>query len=405
MCDFIQGELIVCHDGEDEAGNSLMRSIQEGEHPNSRNLQVLRLEDKLAKSHSKPRSAIRSRFYHLRVPEGDEAHYSNVLHSSYKNRSLTLAAQSNFDPSKYDLSVTNNGLLMGSFAFERPRYDDYKKVFGWTGPSGTKHKILIVDSGALDVTKSNFKDCRNFVDPSTDATDDHPLEHGTAVAEIIEDLCPSAQLLIYKVLDSNNRASEWDTLAAIAADSGANIINLSLGFGLGDVTCATCGRRESHSSRSAVFENLLNQVIDSGVIVVAAAGNGGASELKFPARFGKVLAIESINQNCYLSEFSNRGDQDQNGGVHERVFVLPGGEKTQGSKGPTEWIGTDTNGHEIFGTSFSTAYASAIVAHVWDQHSNLTADEIVKLLASNTDQAIKPSYDKTIHGNGVMVPC
>jgi subtilisin family serine protease len=97
--------------------------------------------------------------------------------------------------------------------------------------------------------------------------------------------------------------------------------------------------------------------------------------------------------------------QDQNGGVHERVFVLPGGEKTQGSTGPTEWIGTDTKGHEIFGTSFSTAYASAVVAHVWDQHSNLSADEIVKLLASNADQSLKPSYDKMIHGKGVMVPC
>jgi serine protease len=153
-----------------------------------------------------------------------------------------------------------------------------------------------------------------------------------------------------------------------------------------------------------VFENLLNQVIDSGVVIIAAAGNAGRDELKFPARFSKVVAIESINEGRSLSGFSNRSDRDQNGNVHERVFVLPGGEGASGSTKPSEWVGTDSKGHEIYGTSFSTAYASAIVAHVWHQNSTLAADQIVKLLATNASDKLNPSYDKTIHGNGIMTP-
>jgi subtilisin family serine protease len=402
MCDFIPGELIVCHDSEDHAAYSLLEKIREGTLPESRSMQVTSLQDKLARMNLKPRSGLRSKFYHFRVPEGEEAFYSNLVHSLYKNESVDLTRRPYFNGFKYSLSITHNGFLSGLFSFAMPRNDDYKAMFGWGSPSGTSQKILIVDSGALDLTKKNFIAHQNFVDSNKDATDDHPLEHGTAVAEIILDLCPQAELLIYKVLDSNNRASEWDTLAAIAADNDANIINLSLGFGLGDVACKSCGRRESHTSRSAVFESFLNQVIDSGVIIVAAAGNAGANELKFPARFSKVIAIESINESRSLSGFSNRSNQDQNGNVHQRVFVLPGGEKTIGATNPSEWVGTDTKGNEIYGTSFATAYASAIVAHVWDQNSGLTADQVITLLATYASQKVSPSYDTKIHGNGLM---
>src|SRR5258707_1857582 len=181
----------------------------------------------------------------------------------------------------------------------------------WTTASATTSVVAILDTG-LDNTKGfNVQAECDFTVSGTGSTakDDHPLEHGTAIAEIIADFCPKAPLVIYKVADSTGRASELDTIAALVADSGAGIINMRLGLGLGDTKCPRCGR-ESHSSRAAVFENALDQVSDAGAIVLAAAGNDSLSELDYPARFASALAVASVTEKYALSTFTNSGTTD-----------------------------------------------------------------------------------------------
>src|SRR5205814_4105514 len=233
-------------------------------------------------------------------------------------------------------------------------------------------------------------------------TDDYG--HGTAVTEIIHDLCPTAEFIIYKVADAHGRASEWDTLAAIAVQSDAAIANISLAFGLEGGTCPHCGR-ESKNSRSAVFENMVRQLdkADDGPLIVAAAGNEALTELSFPARYDNVLAIESINKARELSQFSNRATIDQEGKNHQNVFVLPGGEKPAGALQPTEYVGTSSAGQEYYGTSFAAAYASGLIAALWSQpaHSSDDRQQLLDHLRANADQSL-PNYDYTIHGNGLM---
>jgi hypothetical protein len=108
-----------------------------------------------------------------------------------------------------------------------------------------------------------------------------------------------------------------------------------------------------------------------------------------------------VNENLDLSGFSNHSTADQDGNAHPRVFVLPGGEKLTGAS-PSEWVGTATNGTDLWGTSFATAYASAIVADAWDQsvHSSKSADQMVDWLASNADRSMA-SYVADF-GNGLM---
>ena len=144
---------------------------------------------------------------------------------------------------------------------------------------------------------------------------------------------------------------------------------LSVGFGedqigLKDRKCAACGR-ESHASRSAVFESLLDQLAKASdaPIIVTAAGNDGASALTYPARFGSVVAVESVNQALELSRFSNCGTKDHEGNPRDHVFVLPGGEEAATGSTPTEWLGVAATGDELHGTSFAAAYASGLIAH------------------------------------------
>jgi subtilisin family serine protease len=207
-------------------------------------------------------------------------------------------------------------------------------------------------------------------------------------------------LVIYKVVDSQRRATEWDTLAALVVDSGANIINMSLAFGLQDFECPRCGRR-SHSSRSAVFEKLIDDLSRQNVIVVASAGNQAEPQLSFPARFANVVAIEAITQKGKLASYTNHAATDSEGNKHNRVFVLPGGNRAiEESAKPTEWMAV-SNGEDLVGTSFAAAYASAIIAHVWQNDPNDSADELVGQLAANADKKLD-GYTFNDFGNGLM---
>jgi subtilisin family serine protease len=242
---------------------------------------------------------------------------------------------------------------------------------------------------------------KNFVDPANSQDTSDENGHGTAVALVIHDLAPTAEMIIYKVADATGRASEWDTLAALVADTGSHVINISLCFGLGDAQCRYCGR-ESMSSRSAVFENVIGQLPGRSVAptVVAAAGNQAKNELSFPARFAEVLAISSVTSHRELSSFSSYGDTDQVGNKHKKHFAAPGGE----SRGPNqEFIGNYGAGAKgLCGTSFSAAYASGVLANLWgEQGAGTPATAIVDILKRRADTAF-PGYDSTRYGNGVI---
>ena len=130
----------------------------------------------------------------------------------------------------------------------------------------------------------------DFVNGDADPMDDH--YHGTHVAGIIggsgvdsvTGVAPGAQLTAYKVMDGSGSGFSSDIILGMeaAADlSGphpADIINMSLG---GD------GGLDDPMTLAA------DTVSDSGVLIVAAAGNSGPSEntIGTPGIAGKVLTV------------------------------------------------------------------------------------------------------------------
>jgi len=411
MCDTIAGELLVSIHSDDPAGRELITQIREQQIEH-----VSLIEDLPQRLNAEklPMRKMKLEFYRLGVPPGQEVFKINYLQFYYKHAVITAIMENKFDLqadyskwSNYHLQVVPNSLLSvrqaaGMGFTTNQTHDDYKKLCGWQKPAAvTKRKVLVLDTGLDAASTATIVGQKNFIDHSSDVSDDHG--HGTAVTEIIHDLCPDAEFLIYKVADSTGRASEWDLMAALAVANSAEIANISIAFGLDDVVCPTCGR-ESRASRSAVFENEIYELRDdpNGPLIVAAAGNAAANELAFPARFGSVLAIESINRARQLSAFTNRSTVDHQSDTHENVFVLPGGE-TQPGADPTEFVGESNDGQKYWGTSFSAAYASGVIAALWSEaaHTSDTAAELLDHLRQNADQTL-PNYHSSTHGNGLM---
>jgi len=76
-------------------------------------------------------------------------------------------------------------------------------------------------------------------------------------------------------------------------ENGANIVNMSLG-----------------SSGSSNFMNeAFQNIYDQGVLLVAAAGNGGSSSHFYPASYSSVMSVAALRQDETRVSFSQYNDQ------------------------------------------------------------------------------------------------
>lgn len=231
MCDFIPGEVIIAHHKDDSAGAAVIQQIREVGSPHFEFGGSL--EDRLLQSEIPIRKNLQSKFYLVRVPAGNEAFKAEIFRFWYLHQVFSPEFWQGVKElpeflrdSRLAFSVVPNSVLTGCFTFSQPHYQNYKRMFDWPGFSSTTKTVCVVDSGIESVSGFNIVSKHNFVDwtKRRDVTDEHPLQHGTAIAGIIRDMCPNSPLVIHKVLDKNNRASEWDTLAALAVNSGADIV-------------------------------------------------------------------------------------------------------------------------------------------------------------------------------------
>ena len=425
MCDFFPGQLIVCFPKVDLAAREIMEQIQEKQIGHVSYVESM--DRRLARLDLPVDPRFELELHLLEVPPGQESwkmnylqfFYKHALLDSFQHRQVNQAFLEAVHRSDFHFTVVPNHVLSllhaGSSARKvsaknftfGPYHKQYKQKVGLVVPPGSTNetlRVLILDSGVAPDTGFRIHSQRNFVDTNNalNATDD--MGHGTAVSMLVHDLAPFVEFVIFKVADATGRVSEWDALAGLVAKSDVHAVNLSLQFGLGDRQCKTCGR-ESTASRSAVFENVIHQVIErtSRPVIVAAAGNSGKSELAFPARFSQVLAIGGITSQNELSSDSNYGDQDEAGVTHNNHFVMPGGE-TLASQ--AESVLTDSFGGDYRGTSFAAAFATGVVANRLRAQGlqSYQQDQFVTSLRQNADSRSLPRYTQETekYGHGIM---
>ena len=179
----------------------------------------------------------------------------------------------------------------------------------WSITTGKGVTVAVVDSGSgphPDLADSLLPG-RSFFGSveAPDGNDIDTSDHGSHVAGIIaaaanngiggSGVAPNAKILPIKVLDQAGQGDARDVAAGVrfAADNGAKVINLSLG-----------GATESSSLTQAIqYAN------DKGALVIAAAGNGGATDKpKWPASLDLTIAVTAIDSANNVTSFDQRGD-------------------------------------------------------------------------------------------------
>ncbi|MDP9067356.1 MAG: S8 family serine peptidase [Actinomycetota bacterium] len=230
--------------------------------------------------------------------------------------------------------------------------------------------------------------------------------HGTHVAGIAAALtgngigvagtAPGAQILPVRVLDAEGSGSTDEVAAGIryAADHGADVINLSLGFltGLGEVVNLVGGLDPVHDA--------IAHANSMGSVVVIAAGNDGAPVCAEPSAASGVLCVGATDRNDLRSWYSN-GDATQ----MKNYLVAPGGEGlTCAGDIFSTYLRTertycsDEAGYEgLSGTSMATPFVSGVAGLLAGK--GLSNSQIISCILGTTDDLGTPGRD-SIYGYG-----
>ncbi len=142
----------------------------------------------------------------------------------------------------------------------------------------------------------------NMIAGNNDVSDNQG--HGTHLAGIIGaqmnnslgivGVAPNARILPIKALDNNGFGTYAQVAEGIvyATKMGARVINL--GFG--------------GTGSSQLLQDAIDYAAAHGVLVVAAAGNGGTNVPYYPAAYSGVIAVSAVDNNLSWATFSSSGD-------------------------------------------------------------------------------------------------
>ncbi len=250
------------------------------------------------------------------------------------------------------------------FPEQKPYLDAIRATGAWGRPAhgSPDVRIAVIDSG-VDVTHPDLAGkiagSFNAVQPGSSVRD--VVGHGTGVASVaaaatgngvgISGAGYNSSLLAVKVADRTGRIFTDDLAAGIvwAVDSGADVINLSLG-----------GPTSDDLERDAI-----SYAQKRGVLIVAAAGNAGSTAKQFPAAHPGVLSVGATSANgssrAAFSSFGSWVDVAAPGkGI---VVAAPGGgyEKADGTSFASPLVAGQVALLEAFRPGRTAAELSAAV--------------------------------------------
>lgn len=257
----------------------------------------------------------------------------------------------------------------------------------------SNRKVCIIDSG-YDITHPDLSSDPNTVTGyngsfSAGAWDYDGHGHGTHVAGTIAAIGGNnrgvvgvnrngeLKLHIVKVFNNNgDYAWRSDLIAAveICVDSGANIVNMSLG-----------GEGFSQIENDA-YDRIFN---DDNVLLVAAAGNDGSTAYSYPASYDHVMSVAAIDSNKNVASFSQKNDKvDIAAPGVEVTSTLP---RRVASSGYDSWDGT----------SMATPHVSGVAALIWSLDTGKSAAEIRGMLEASAEDLGPPGRDNS-YGHGML---
>ncbi|WKZ81655.1 MAG: cell wall-binding repeat-containing protein [Acidimicrobiia bacterium] len=139
---------------------------------------------------------------------------------------------------------------------------------GWfpEGMDGSGIQVMVVDQGFVGYSTAVANDDLPVakgtrVGPTCGGGSiETATNHGTAVAEIVHDMAPGAEMFLYRTCSSGDGSD----LVAYAASNGIDVVNQSLGF-------FNTGPLDGSDPVGYLWH--IDQIVDSGVVWVNSAGN------------------------------------------------------------------------------------------------------------------------------------
>ncbi|OCQ23657.1 peptidase S8 [Pseudoalteromonas luteoviolacea] len=205
--------------------------------------------------------------------------------------------------------------------------------------------------------------------------------HGTHVAGTIAaennnqgvvGVYPGMDLHIVKIFDDNGQwtyASDLVKAIQQCKDAGSHVVNMSLG-----------GGNYSNSENTA-----MQNFVDGGLMLVAAAGNDGNSSKSYPASYNSVISVASVTSNESRSSFSQYNDQVE--------MAAPG--SSVNSTYPTNTY------RSLSGTSMAAPHVAGVAALVWSHNTQCTNQEIRAALNATAKDKGATGRDN-YYGHGIV---
>ncbi|MFJ2560792.1 MULTISPECIES: type VII secretion-associated serine protease mycosin [unclassified Streptomyces] len=264
----------------------------------------------------------------------------------------------------------------------------------WEVSTGKGVTVAVIDSGVDDTNPDLLGQVLKGKDlapnKSGDERSDHS-GHGTNMAGLIAGtgksgggdgafgLAPGAKILPIRVNsgESVNNLQFTDSVSAairFAADSGARIINISMGA----------------SMSSQEMTDSVKYALGKGALVFAATGNDGDSSLSYPAATPGVVGVGAVGKDLKKTEASQWGPQVD--------FAAPGKDMVHACKN------SDTKLCVTSGTSDATAIASAAAALIWSKRPEWNNNQVLRAMLNTAGGPTSGNKRNDYVGYGAIRP-
>ncbi len=246
--------------------------------------------------------------------------------------------------------------------------------------------VGIIDTG-LATNHTYFKDSPrviggvNLAENGKDLTDYNG--HGTHVAGIVMASTPeNVKIRMYQIFGETPSATSITLNSAVlkAIEDGVDVINMSL-----ESSCA-----------GALFHNSLEVAYENGIIIVAAAGNGGDDEKAdpvtgiCPAHYSEhLITVGAVDSEFKIAPYSNYGAEVDISAPGTKIYstYLP-------QKGTNEGYATMT------GTSMAAPFVASYAAMLKSLDSTCTFEDIC--LDIKEGAFVPADWDNTKNGAGIL---